>query len=341
MEHIAVVGAGSWGTTLANLLAVKGYRIDLWVFEPELVDIIKTERENTYFLPGFKLSDNIYPSNSLEKVVTKKDIVVMVVPSQVYRTVARQMIPFLKDNAVVVSASKGIENETLFTMTGVWQEELSGIKKKVEIATLGGPSFAKEVIRGIPTAVTVASTYPSLARELQKIFSTKYFRVYTSTDKIGVELGGALKNVIAIAAGITDGLGFGHNTRAALITRGLAEMIRLGVKMGAQPLTFAGLSGIGDLLLTCTGDLSRNRTVGLKLGQGKTLEEILENMKMVAEGVATTRSVYNLAKKMEVDMPIATGVYQILFEGKKPMDALKELMERELKAELSEVISPL
>ncbi len=341
MEKIAVIGAGSWGTTLANLLAVKGYRIDLWVFEPELAEIIGTERENTYFLPGFKLSENVYPSNSLEKVVSGKDIIVMVVPSQVYRSVAREMIPFLKDGAVVVSASKGIENETLLTMTGVWNEELSGVKKSVEIATLGGPSFAREVIRGIPTAVTVASSFPSLARKLQKIFSTSYFRVYTSTDKIGVELGGALKNVIAIAAGITDGLGFGHNTRAALITRGLAEMIRLGVKMGAQPLTFAGLSGIGDLLLTCTGDLSRNRTVGLKLGQGKTLSEILENMKMVAEGVATTKSVYNLARRMEVDMPIATSVYRILFEDKKPGEALRELMERELKAELSEVISPL
>ncbi len=341
MEHIGVIGAGSWGTTLANLLAVKGYKIDLWVFEPELAEIIERERENTYFLPGFKLSENIYPSNSLEKVVTGKELLVMVVPSQVYRSVASQMIPFFKDEVVVVSASKGIENDTLLTMTGIWQELLSGVKKKVEIATLGGPSFAKEVVRGIPTAVTVASTFPSLARKLQKIFSTRFFRVYTSTDKIGVELGGALKNVIAIAAGITDGLGFGHNTRAALITRGLAEMIRLGVKMGAQPLTFAGLSGIGDLLLTCTGDLSRNRTVGLKLGQGKTLSEILENMKMVAEGVATTKSVYNLAKKMEVDMPIATSVYRILFEGKKPMEALRELMERELKAELSEVISPI
>ncbi len=341
MEHIGVIGAGSWGTTLANLLAVKGYKIDLWVFEPELAEIIERERENTYFLPCFKLSENIYPSNSLEKVVTGKELLVMVVPSQVYRSVASQMIPFFKDEVVVVSASKGIENDTLLTMTGIWQELLSGVKKKVEIATLGGPSFAKEVVRGIPTAVTVASTFPSLARKLQKIFSTRFFRVYTSTDKIGVELGGALKNVIAIAAGITDGLGFGHNTRAALITRGLAEMIRLGVKMGAQPLTFAGLSGIGDLLLTCTGDLSRNRTVGLKLGQGKTLSEILENMKMVAEGVATTKSVYNLAKKMEVDMPIATSVYRILFEGKKPMEALRELMERELKAELSEVISPI
>ncbi len=341
MENIGVVGAGSWGTTLANLLAVKGYRVDLWVFEKDLVEIIEKEKENKYFLPGFKLSDNIYPSNSLEKVVSGKDILVMVVPSQVYRNVARQMIPFFKDDAVVVSASKGIENETLLTMTGVWQEVLSGVKKKIEIATLGGPSFAREVIREIPTAVTLASTYPSLARKLQKIFSTPYFRVYTSTDKIGVELGGALKNVIAIAAGITDGLGFGHNTRAALITRGLAEMIRLGVKMGAQPLTFAGLSGIGDLLLTCTGDLSRNRTVGLKLGQGKSLSEILENMKMVAEGVATTKSVYNLSKKMEVEMPIATSVYKILFEGKEPMEALRELMDRELKAELSEVISPL
>jgi len=340
MERLAVIGAGSWGTTIAHLLAEKGCAIDLWVYEPELADIIREKRENTYFLKGFKLSENIFPSSSIEKVVSAKNILVMVVPSQLYRSVAEKMVPFLKTDAVLVSATKGIENDTLLTMTGVWQEIVTG-PKKLEVATLGGPSFAREVMQKIPTAVTVASSYPSLARKIQKIFSTSYFRVYTSTDKIGVELGGALKNVIALAAGITDGLGFGYNTRAALITRGLAETIRLGVKIGAQPLTFAGLSGIGDLILTCTGDLSRNRTVGLKLGQGQNLGEILKSMKMVAEGVATTKSVYNLAKKMEVEMPICSSVYSILFEKKKPIEALHELMDRELKAEVSENFTPI
>jgi glycerol-3-phosphate dehydrogenase (NAD(P)+) len=330
---VGVIGAGSWGTTLAHLLAAKGIEVDLWVFEEELCRIIKRTRENSYYLPGFTLHENLHVHENLERVVYDQDLLLMVVPSHVYRQVAAQMIPLMKPGAIVVSATKGIENETLLTMSGVWNELVpsSGFIHKV---CLAGPSFAKEVIRKIPTAITVAADDLEIAQEVQRVFNTSYFRVYTSTDKTGVELAGALKNVIALAAGACDGLGFGHNTRAALITRGLAEISRLGVKMGAHPLTFLGLSGVGDLILTCTGELSRNRTVGFQLGQGKSLEEILGEMRMVAEGVKTTRSAYFLAQRMQVEMPICEQVYQVLYEDKDPRAAVQELMERGLKHEL-------
>lgn len=339
-EIIAVVGAGSWGTSIAQLLAEKGYRIRLWVYEPELCEIIQSRRENSYYLPGYRLSDNIEPYNDIEKVVRGRQLIVMVVPSHVYRSVAVNMIPFLENDPIIVSATKGIENETLLTMEGVWKDVLPA-GKNVRFACLAGPSFAKEVIRKIPTAITVASKEESVAKNVQLLFATEYFRVYTSSDVIGLELAGAIKNVIAIAAGMCDGMGFGHNTRAALITRGLAEMARLGVRLGAHPLTFSGLAGIGDLLLTCTGDLSRNRTVGYLIGQGKKLETILSEMRMVAEGVKTAKSVYFLAKKAGVEMPICEQVYAILYEGQDPREAVKILMTRALKHELehhSEII---
>lgn len=332
-KPIGVVGAGSWGTTLAHLLAEKGYDVDLWVFEPELVDMISQDRENRYYLPGFKLSKNIRPSNDLRAVVRDHELLVMVVPSHVYRGVVERMLPHLKKDALVVTATKGIENETLLTMTGIW-EQLLPETDYVQVAPLAGPSFAKEVIRKVPTAVTVAADQMEIARIAQEVFHTSYFRVYTSLDKIGVELAGPLKNVIALAAGACDGLGFGHNTRAALITRGLAEISRLGVKLGARPLTFAGLSGVGDLVLTCTGELSRNRTVGFQLGQGRKLDDILTEMRMVAEGVRTARSVYHLANKLNVEMPICEQVYQVLYEQKDPLAAVRELMERGLKHEM-------
>jgi glycerol-3-phosphate dehydrogenase (NAD(P)+) len=295
-EIIGVVGAGSWGTSIAQLLAEKGYPVRLWVYEPELCEIIRQRRENTYYLPGYRLHDNITPYTNIEEVVKGRRFVVMVVPSHVYRSVALQMIPFIEDEVIIVSATKGIENESLLTMEGIWKEILPP-DKKIHFACLAGPSFAKEVIRKVPTAVTVASREEDVAKKVQILFATEYFRVYTSSDVVGLELAGAIKNVIAIAAGMCDGMGFGHNTRAALITRGLAEMARLGVRLGAHPLTFSGLAGIGDLLLTCTGDLSRNRTVGYLIGQGKKLEAILSEMRMVAEGVKTAKSVYFLAKK--------------------------------------------
>lgn len=331
--RIGVIGAGSWGTTLAHLLAEKGYEVDLWVFEEDLCETIRNTRENTLYLSGFPLSPRIVPSNSIQTVTAGRRLLVMVVPSHVYRSVAVQMVPHIEHGAIIVSATKGIENETLLTMSGIWKEILPE-SLSVRVVTLAGPSFAREVMQKTPTAVTVAAEDSQTAKEVQHVFHTPYFRVYTSPDKVGVELAGALKNVIAIAAGVCDGLGYGLNTRAALITRGLAEITRLGVRLGAHPLTFAGLSGIGDLLLTCTGDLSRNRTVGYRLGRGESLKEILADMRMVAEGIRTCTSVHQLARKIGVDMPICEQMYQILQEGKDPRQAVRDLMERDLKSEL-------
>ncbi|MDY0039752.1 MAG: NAD(P)H-dependent glycerol-3-phosphate dehydrogenase [Desulforhabdus sp.] len=330
---IGVIGAGSWGTTLAQLLAAQGHLVDLWVYEEDLCTIIAETRENTLYLPGFRLDGKLFPHNDLEGVVAGHSLLVMVVPSHVYRRVAMQMLPFLEKNTLIVSATKGIENETLLTMSGIWKELLRA-SDSVGLACLGGPSFAREVIQKVPTAITAAADDLETAKLVQEVFSTPYFRVYTSLDKVGLELAGALKNVIALAAGASDGLGFGHNSRAALITRGLAEIARLGVKMGAHPLTFSGLSGVGDLVLTCTGELSRNRTVGFQLGQGRKLADILAEMRMVAEGVKTARSVHFLAQRMEVDMPISELVYQVLYEDKEPILAVQELLERNLKHEL-------
>jgi glycerol-3-phosphate dehydrogenase (NAD(P)+) len=332
VSRIGVVGAGSWGSTLSQLLAAKGYEVDLWVYEEELCQTIRKTRENTYYLQGFLLHENIAAHHELKKVVEDHDLIVMVVPSHVYRQTALQMIPYLKEKAALVSATKGIENSTLLMMSDIWEEILPS-PDFAYVLSLSGPSFAREVIRNIPTAIVVAGEDLEVVRTVQRIFSTAYFRVYTSLDKKGVELAGALKNVIAVAAGISDGLGFGHNTRAALITRGLAEMSRLGAKMGANVLTFSGLSGIGDLLLTCTGDLSRNRQVGLQLGQGRRIEEILREMRMVAEGVKTAESVHFLAQRMQVEMPICEQVYQVVHAGKQPQEAVQVLMERSLKHE--------
>ena len=332
-QRIGVIGAGSWGTTLANLLAEKGNAVDLWVYEKELVDIMRETRENTFYLSGFPVHENLLPHYGLEDVVPDRNFLVMAVPSHVYRQVALQMLPLLSSGAIVVSATKGIENDTLLTMSGIWKDILRG-EKQIEVLCLSGPSFAREVMQKTPTAVTLAADTLHIAQEVQETLSTSYFRVYTSLDKTGVELAGALKNVIALAAGACDALGFGYNTRAALITRGLAEISRLGVKMGANPLTFSGLSGIGDLVLTCTGELSRNRSVGFQLGQGKKLKAILQEMRMVAEGVKTAQSAYHLGRKMEADMPICEQVYQVLYEEKEPLMAVSEVLQRELKHEL-------
>ncbi|MDJ0915224.1 MAG: NAD(P)H-dependent glycerol-3-phosphate dehydrogenase [Desulfobacterales bacterium] len=332
---IGVVGGGSWGTALADLLACKGYQIDLWVYEEEVKKQIKEEHENKVFLPGFKLSENLIPSNNMETVVAGKDLVLIVVPSHVMRIAAQQMSNFLSPETVLVSASKGIENVTHLSMTGVLQEVLPQLPRKA-LAVLSGPSFAKEVAGKIPTAIAVAVEDKELGQKIQGIFATPYFRVYTSDDILGVELGGAVKNVVAIAAGIVDGLELGLNTRAALITRGMTEIRRLGVHLGANPRTFTGLAGIGDLILTCTGDLSRNHTVGKKIGQGRKLKTILSEMRMVAEGVKTAKSVYNLSRKEKVEMPIAHGVYHILYDELNPKDVLHQLMTRDLKQELDD-----
>lgn len=333
MKNIGIIGAGSWGTALAHLLSSKGFNITLWVFEPELCETISSKRVNSLYFPGLTLPENIKPTTSMKEACEDRKIVISVTPSHVTREVMTRAAPFITPDIAVMSATKGIENETLCTIHQVLMEVLpEGCSKK--LAVLSGPSFAKEVVKKMPTAVTIASTDDQLAKELQETMTTPYFRVYTSSDVIGVELGGALKNVIAIAAGISDGLGFGSNTRAALITRGLAEINRLAVKTGANPLTLAGLSGIGDLVLTCTGALSRNRTVGMKLGEGKTLSDILSEMRMVAEGVKTTQSAYQLAKKMGVEMPITDQIYQVLYHDKNPKEAVWELMGRKLREEL-------
>lgn len=330
---IGVVGAGSWGTALANLLAQKGFPVDLWVFEKEVEEQIRDKRENDVFLPEIRLSDNLAPSNDIARVVSDKDFLITVVPSHLVRTVAAEMAPHVSPDTVVVSASKGIENQTHLTMTQVLREMMPALAPD-NITVLSGPSFAREVAANVPTAVTVAGRDPAAAMRVQHIFATPYFRVYTSDDPVGVELGGAVKNVVAIAAGIIDGLNLGLNTRAALITRGQTEIRRLGLELGANPRTFTGLAGIGDLILTCTGDLSRNHTVGKQIGMGKSLKTILSEMRMVAEGVKTSKSVYNLARKLKVEMPISSEIYQVLYNDVPPKEAVFRLMTRDLKEEL-------
>jgi glycerol-3-phosphate dehydrogenase (NAD(P)+) len=330
--RIGVVGAGSWGTAIADLLASRGFQVHLWVFEKDVRKQIQDQRENNIFLPGFRLSENIVPSNDLAEVVFRKDLLVLVVPSHLMREVTLDMQNMISEKTIIVTASKGIENETLLTMTGVLRETLPQIPDQ-NVTALSGPSFAKEVARRVPTAVVVGGMNPEIAAYVQHVFSTPHFRVYTNDDRIGLELGGAVKNVIAIAAGIVDGMGLGLNSRAAMITRGLAEIRRLGLKLGAKYNTFAGLSGMGDLILTCTGDLSRNHTVGKKIGEGRTLKEILSEMRMVAEGVKTAKSVYNLARKLQVEVPICNEVYHVLYDDFSPEEAVYRLMTRELKSE--------
>ncbi|MCM2358440.1 MAG: NAD(P)-dependent glycerol-3-phosphate dehydrogenase [Geobacteraceae bacterium] len=331
-ENIGVIGAGSWGTTLADLLAKKGHEVTLWAYEPELVSEMTETGMNGVFLPGIRLSPRLSFTNSLAEAVAGKGLLLFVVPSQVLRGVIGTVLSAIPADALLVSASKGIELGTLMTVSQVYEELLPAPLFR-NFAVLSGPSFAREVAQEMPTAVVAAAAEERVARRVQEIFTTPFFRVYTNPDIMGVELGGAIKNVIALAAGISDGLGFGNNTRAALITRGLAEMTRLGLAMGASRETFAGLAGMGDLVLTCTGDLSRNRTVGIKLGQGMTLAAILGEMRMVAEGVKTAESARSLAARLGVDMPITEKVYSILYEEKPARAAVVELMTRDLKAE--------
>jgi len=333
ITRVAVIGAGSWGTALGNMLSQKGCQVDLWVREEPVFRQIERDRVNKDFLPGVTLSPTLRPVRSFEEAVEGKELVLLVIPSHVFREVLSGLRPHLRNGMALMAATKGIENDTLMVMSQV-AEAILPMTYHHTFACMGGPSFAREVSVNSPTAVTIACRDSVQQRKLQKVFHTDFFRVYTTEDMVGVQLGGALKNVVAIAAGAADGLNFGHNARAALITRGLAEMTRLGVAMGANPHTFAGLAGMGDLVLTCTGDLSRNRTVGLKIAGGMTLDEIVRGMNMVAEGVRTARSAYELSTREGVDMPITTQVYQILYENKDPMRAVSDLMSRELRSEL-------
>lgn len=329
----AVLGAGAWGTALANVLAKKGIPTTLWSYETDVAEGINAEHRNARYLEGVALHPSLRATAGMGDALADAEVIVSVSPSHVVRAVMAEAAPHLRPGALVVSASKGIENESLKTMDEVLADVLP-VELGVACTYLSGPSFALEVGLEHPTAVTIASADEGAAERAQEAFQTKYLRVYTSRDVRGVELGGALKNVIAIAAGVVDGLGFGNNTRAALITRGLAEITRLGVAAGADARTFAGLAGMGDLILTCTGALSRNRSVGVELGRGRPLDEILGGMVAVAEGVRTTRSAHDLARKLEIEMPIVDAMHAILFEGLDVKEAASTLMLREPKAEV-------
>lgn len=332
IERIAVIGGGSWGTALADLLAGNGHDTVLWIHEPELVQEVALTRVNSLYLPGFTLQPELRVTSDLAYALADRTIVLLVTPVQVMRGVLSRAADLIGADVLLVNASKGIELTTLKTVSQICSE-LLGSEIMTRYVALSGPTFAREVAGGLPTLIVAASHNEACAQRMQAALSNSAFRAYTNSDVIGVELGGAVKNVIAIAAGICDGLGFGFNARAALITRGLAEMNRLGLAMGGQNATFAGLAGMGDLVLTCTGDLSRNRTVGFKLGQGMRLADILAEMRMVAEGVKTAESVYQLSRRLQVEMPIVEKAYQILHENKPSREAVTELMARNLKAE--------
>lgn len=342
MSEIAIIGAGAWGTGLAIVLGRNGtHRVRLWAHEREVCDAIIKNRINEQFLPGRPIPDSVVVSNDLRAVLTNTDIVVSVMPSQHCRALFARMRSLIRPGTLIVSATKGLEESSLLRMTEVIAEALGQDKSErgnpeFPIGALSGPSFAQEVARGDPTAITVASTNEALLRTVQREFSDPNFRVYTNTDVVGVELGGALKNTIAIAAGICDGLGLGHNSVAALITRGLAEMTRLVTACGGRAETMAGLAGLGDLVLTCTGGLSRNRSVGVELGRGKKLPEIIAGMHgMVAEGVFTTTAAVGLARARKVEMPITEQMHAILQDHKSPREAIQDLMTRTGKSETS------
>ncbi len=329
MKRCAVIGAGAWGTALADLLARNGHDVTLWAYEPDVTQAINTRHSNPRFLPGASLAHSLRGTSSLREAVDGAELITYVTPSHVLRAIVSEAAPHAGHDAILVVASKGIERETLRMMSEVVREESSA----KPVVALSGPSFAAEVAQRQPTAVVAASAEPDHAVAVQLAFSNAYFRVYTHDDELGVELGGALKNVMAIATGLAEGLGLGNNPRAALITRGLAEIARLGDALGADPRTLAGLAGLGDLVLTCTGALSRNRALGAEIGRGATLEEALATRDTVAEGVFTTQSANALAAREGVEMPIVSAVHRILFEQQPPRDAMDDLMSRELRAE--------
>ncbi len=325
----AVVGAGAWGTALASVLAANSHDVTMWAHEGDVADAINARHENPRFLPDVALAVTVTASADMASALRGAGLVVLAAPSHVLRRVASAAAAFAEVGAPVVVATKGIEHETFALMTDVAAAELPGRP----VVALSGPSFAAEVARRLPTAIVAASRDAAAAARVQALFSLPSFRVYTHDDVTGVELGGALKNVMAVATGISDGLQLGHNARAALITRGLAEITRLGVRLGAAQTTFAGLAGIGDLVLTCTGALSRNRAVGIEVGRGRSLDEALAGRETVAEGVATTRSAHALAEREDVEMPIVAAVHRVLFEGQDARHALAALMTRELRGE--------
>ncbi len=329
MTRCAVVGAGAWGTALADLLARNGHDVRMWAYEWDVVESINRSHLNRRFLPGSPIYDTITAYNDVTDALHRAELVALVTPSHVLRSIAKVASESIATGVPVVVASKGIEQDTLALMTDVVDEEIP----QATVVALSGPSFAAEVIAQQPTAVVVASKDPEAAVFAQQTFSSIHFRSYTHSDVTGVEIGGALKNVMAVATGIAEGLGLGFNARAALITRGLAEMTRLGVKLGAEQATLSGLAGMGDLVLTCTGSLSRNRAVGVEIGKGSSLESVLSGRETVAEGVVTTRSAHALAAREGVEMPIVDAVHGVLFDAQLPRDAIGALMARELRSE--------
>jgi glycerol-3-phosphate dehydrogenase (NAD(P)+) len=330
VKTLAIIGGGSWGTALACVLAPRFNEVRLWVKETDLAERMSRSRVNDVFLPGVSLSENVLPGHSLSSAISGADVILSVMPSHVVRELYEEMLPFLAPTMRLVSATKGLESGSLLRMSEVIRAVVGDTYR---VAVLSGPSFAREVAGGSPTAIVAASEDLTVAKEIQNGFSGPTFRVYAGDDPTGVEIGGALKNVIAIGAGICDGLGAGHNAIAALITRGLAELTRLAVAAGGKPATLSGLAGLGDLVLTCTGDLSRNRKVGLQLAEGKSLERIVDSTPMVAEGVKTTSAAIRLAERHGVEMPITEEMHAVLNEGRSPADAIRRLMGRTLRHE--------
>jgi glycerol-3-phosphate dehydrogenase (NAD(P)+) len=331
--NIGIIGAGSWGTAISIVLASKDYDIKIWDRDSELIADMRLRGENKKYLPGVIMPNNITPVDTIDECVNARDVIVMAVPSHAVRNVCEAIKKLINRELVIVNLAKGIENGSHKRISEVIEEFYPNNR----IAVLSGPSHAEEVSKDIPTTVVASAKTKETAEFVQDVFSTPKFRIYTNPDMIGVELGGAVKNIIALAAGITDGLGYGDNTKAALMTRGITEITRLGVALGAQPLTFAGLSGIGDLIVTCTSMHSRNRRAGILIGQGKSIDEAIKEVKMVVEGINTTKSTYELSKKIGIEMPITNELYLTLFEGKDPRTAVNDLMLRDQKHEIEEV----
>lgn len=329
-RNVAIIGAGSMGTAMAILLSKNGNNVKLWSPMKDEISMLKTNREHITRLAGAKIPENVVFTNDIEIAVKGCEVLVLAVPSQTTRQNCRTLSKIISKNTVVVTCSKGIEDGTCKLLSEIMQDELP----QNDVAVISGPSHAEEIARDIPTTVVAAAEKIEVAKFLQDLFMTSNFRVYTNTDVIGVELGGALKNIIALCAGISDGLGFGDNTKAALMTRGIAEISRLGVAMGGNADTFSGLTGIGDLIVTCTSMHSRNRRAGMLIGQGKSVQQALEEVNMVVEGVATTKPAYELARKLGISMPITNEAYSILFEGKDPRVAVVDLMSRDKKTEM-------
>ena len=331
MANAGIMGAGSWGTALALLLCRNGHQVTVWSIDENEVEMLSKEREHKSKLPGVKLPEDMEFTTDLEKAVAGRDFIVMAVPSTFTRGTARNMEPYVKEGQIIVDVAKGIEEDTLMTLSQQIEEEIP----HADVAVLSGPSHAEEVGRGLPTTVVIGAKTKETAEYLQSMFMNEVFRVYTSPDILGMELGGSLKNVIALAAGIADGMGYGDNTKAALITRGIAEIARLGVKMGGSIESFTGLTGIGDLIVTCASVHSRNRKAGYLMGQGKSMEEAMKEVNMVVEGVYSTKAAVKLGEKYGVSLPIINKVNEVLFEGKDPREAVNELMLRDSKAENS------